>query len=208
MLVFVKQKLAFLSVPKTGSTSYETALRPHADIIFTKRYKHLTAGKFHNKLGPFLKKTMRLEPEVMAVMRDPVDQIRSWYKFRNPERMGDSTRSTGQMSFDEFVLDVIGDAPSETAMIGSQFGFLSIRDGTVPVHHLFAYERQPLIRGFLDDRFGQEITLKPRNISPDVDAPISPAVEQKLRAARPQEFDLYARIMDADGMLRAFPAQV
>jgi len=137
-------------------------------------------------------------------MRDPVDQIRSWYKFRNPERLGDDIRNTGQMSFDEYVLDVISDTPSEAAIIGSQFRFLSIRDGSVPVHHLFAYEQQGGIRGFLDDRFGEEIKIKPRNISPFVDAPISPDVEKKLRAARPQEFDLYARITDQGGVLRDF----
>lgn len=205
MLIFVKRKLAFFSVPKTGSTAYEMALRPHADMIFTKRYKHMTLGKFHNKLGPFLEKNFRTAPERMAVMREPVDQIRSWFKFRNPERMGDSSRSTGQMSFDEFVLDVISDTPSETAAIGSQFSFLSIRDDSVPVHYLFAYERQPLIRGFLENRFEEELNFKPRNVSPDVDAPISPEVERKLRAARPQEFDLYARILDADGVLNAHP---
>ncbi|SHJ35577.1 hypothetical protein SAMN05444000_107169 [Shimia gijangensis] len=204
MLVFVKQKLAFLSVPKTGSTAYETALRPQADIIFTKRYKHMTVGKFHNKTAPFLKKSLRLEPERIAVMRNPVDQIRSWYKFRSPERLGDDFRNTGQMSFDEFVLDVISDAPSPAACIGSQFGFLSIRDGSVPVHHLFAYEKQPLIRAFLAERFEEEIKLKPRNVSPHVYAPISPEVEQKLRIARAQEFDLYARIIDHDGVLRGF----
>ncbi len=206
MLVFVEQKLAFFSVPKTGSTAYETALRPRADIIYTKRYKHLTVGKFHNKVGPFLKRNMRLDPERMAVMRDPISQVRSWYKFRNPERLGDDVRNTGEMSFDEFVLDVISDEPSEPARIGSQIGFLSIRDGSVPVHHLFAYENQPQIRGFLAERFGEEIVIKPRNVSPEIDAPISADVEKKLRAARPKDFDLYARILDQGGALRNFPA--
>ena len=204
MLVFVEQELAFFSVPKTGSTAFETALRARADIIYTKRYKHMTVGKFHNKLGPFLKKTMRLNPERMAVMRDPIEQIRSWYKFRNPERLGDDIRNTGQMSFDEFVLDVISDTPSEAANIGSQIRFLSIRDGSVPVHHLFSYENQPQIRKFLTERFGEEMTIKPKNVSPDIDAPISVDVEQKLRAARTKEFDLYARIMDHGGVLRDF----
>jgi hypothetical protein len=33
--VFLKANLAFISVPKTGSTAYEIAMRPHADIVFT-----------------------------------------------------------------------------------------------------------------------------------------------------------------------------
>ena len=33
MLVFWKQKLVFLSVPKTGTTAFQHALAPHADIV-------------------------------------------------------------------------------------------------------------------------------------------------------------------------------
>ena len=33
MLVFWKQKLVILSVPKTGTTAIEAALAPHADIV-------------------------------------------------------------------------------------------------------------------------------------------------------------------------------
>ena len=35
MLVFYKERLAFLSVPKTGTTAYESALRPRADIVIS-----------------------------------------------------------------------------------------------------------------------------------------------------------------------------
>ncbi len=35
MLVFFKERLAFLSVPKTGTTAYETALRSRADLVIS-----------------------------------------------------------------------------------------------------------------------------------------------------------------------------
>ena len=35
MLVFYKERLAFLAVPKTGSTAYHTALRDRADLVVT-----------------------------------------------------------------------------------------------------------------------------------------------------------------------------
>nr|WP_239113353.1 hypothetical protein [Shimia biformata] len=194
--------MAFLSVPKTGTTAYEQALRKYADIVFTKRVKHMTVGKYHTRFAPFLEKSFGQRPERLAVMRDPIEQIRSWYRYRSAERLGRGRKSTGGLSFDEFVLDVISDRPPAYAGIGSQFKFLSIRDGSVPVHHLFLYENQPLLREFLEDRFEDEITFKERNVSPTVDAPLSRDVEKKLRAARPEEFALYARIQDAGGVLR------
>lgn len=201
MQVFLKANLAFISVPKTGSTAYEIAMRPHADIVFTKRLKHMTAGKFQNKFRPFLEDSFGRNPELMAVMRNPIDQIRSWYKYRSPERLGMEDRnSTGGMSFDEFVLEVISDDPAPCAGIGTQFGFLTVK-GETPVDHLFAYEHQPLIRGFIEERLGTTLNLKDKNVSPDIPAPISPEVEARLRKARAKEFALYERVLDADGVL-------
>lgn len=202
MQVFLKANLAFISVPKTGSTAYEIAMRPHADIVFTKRLKHMTAGKFHNKFRPFLEDSFGRNPELMAVMRNPVDQIRSWYKYRSPERLGMEDRhSTRGMSFDDYVLEVISDDPAPCAGIGQQFNFLTIK-GETPVNHLFAYENQPLIRGFIEDRLGTTLNLKDKNVSPDIAAPLSPEVEAKLRRARAAEFALYEAILDAGGVLR------
>ncbi|PSL19752.1 hypothetical protein CLV88_105175 [Shimia abyssi] len=204
VLVFFKQKLTMLAVPKTGTTAYETKLRPLADIAFRKGTKHMTMGKYHSRLAPFLQETYRQNPERLAVMRDPVDVIRSWYKYRSPDRMGDNPYCHGGVSFDEFVLDVISDNPSKPAGVGSQRAFLSIPGGIVPVHHLFAYEHQRALRDFLSERFEREIEPKPKNVSPSIPAPISPEVERKLRTARAPEFELYDQIIQAGGVLRAY----
>ncbi|MEP2534220.1 hypothetical protein [Shimia sp.] len=201
VLVFFKQNLAFLSVPKTGTTAFEIAMRPMADIVFTKGVKHMTVGKFHKRFAPFLKATYNVAPERLAVMRDPVDVIRSWYKYRSPDRMGDNPYCHGGVSFDEYVLDVISDKPSKAAGIGSQVSFLTLGNGAMPVHHLVAYDRQRLLRDFLAERFGKEIEPKPKNVSPEMPAEISPDTERKLRAARPAEFALFDRVLQADGML-------
>lgn len=204
MLVFFKQNLAFISVPKTGTTAYESLLRPRADIAFGKGAKHMTVGKFHDHFAPFLKDTYRLSPERVAVMRDPVDVIRSWYKYRSPERLGNKPTSHGGVSFDEYVLDVISNNPSRAAGVGNQLAFLAERDGIVPVHHLFAYAHQRKLRDFLSDRFGTEIQPKPKNVSPDIPAELSEDVDRKLRAARAAEFAFYDRIMQAGGVLRDY----
>lgn len=202
MLVFFKQNLTFFAVPKTGTTAYSMALKTHADIVFAKRVKHMTVGKYDSRFAPFLSKTFGLQPERLAVMRDPVDQLRSWYKYRSRRKLRDSDTSTDGLSFDAFVLDAISDTPTVSKGIGSQLRFLSVRDGSVPIDLLFAYEEQAMLRDFLEDRFEAELLLKPKNVSPDIPAPISPEVEAQLRAARPQEFALYARITEAGGMLR------
>jgi hypothetical protein len=201
MLVFSKQNLAFLAVPKTGTTAFEMALRPRADIILTKRRKHLTATRFHNKVAPFLADTFDLTVETMAVMRDPVEQIRSWYRYRSGPRQKGTQASTNGCSFDDFVLAVISDDPPPFAGIGSQFNFVTSGKGKVLVTHLFAYENQPVFHTFLAQAFGEEIVLKQKNVSPPANAPLSAPVEAKLRKARAEEFALYDRITAAGGHL-------
>ena len=205
MLIFSDQSLAFIAVPKTGTTAVEMALKPRADIAFSKQRKHMTAQRFHTKLAPFLLDTFSLAPERVAVIRDPVEQIRSWYRYRNGPRREGTARSTNGCSFDEFVLGVIADDPPAFAGIGSQYNMLTSGNlknaGDVLVHHLFAYENQPLFRGFLSERFEKEIVLKQKNVSPPADAPLDSAVEAQLRKVRAHEFDLYDRVLQASGHL-------
>ncbi|MCP4826294.1 MAG: hypothetical protein GY892_19595 [Shimia sp.] len=197
--------MAFLSVPKTGTTAYELALRKRADVVFTKRVKHMTIGKYHAKLAPFLKDTYGITPERVAVVRDPIDHARSWYKYRSPERMDHNNPTChGGVSFDDFLLDAISPHPSKAAGIGSQASFLSLGVGDVPVDHLFAYERQDLLQAFLRERFGDDVLPRQKNVSPTVEATLSPDVEAAFRRARPADFALYDKVVAAGGILREF----
>jgi len=206
MLIFSDQSLAFIAVPKTGTTAVEMALKPRADIAFSKQRKHMTAQRFHTKVAPFLLDVFALVPDRVAVMRDPIEQIRSWYRYRSGPRREGTVRSTNGCSFDEFVLGVISENPPAFAGIGSQYNMLSSGNlknaGDVLVHHLFAYESQPLFRRFLSERFEKDVVLKQKNVSPSAQAQLDPAVEAQLRKVRAHEFDLYDRVLQADGHLR------
>ncbi|MGA9253996.1 MAG: hypothetical protein WBV71_16280 [Roseobacter sp.] len=201
MLIFPESNLTYLAVPKTGSTAVEMALRPRAEIVFAKRRKHMNAQRYHSKVAPFLAKTFGIETETVAVMRDPVDQIRSWYKYRQRSEVAGQPRSTGALSFDDFVMAVTADEPPDFANIGSQHNFLTNRKGEVKVDHLFAYDNQPAFLDFLSRRLGVEVALKQKNVSPPIDAPLSDATLTVLKAARAQEFALYAQLTAAGGQL-------
>ncbi|MDQ2089472.1 hypothetical protein [Marimonas arenosa] len=202
MLVFFRENLALLAVPKTGTTAYEMALKRRADIIFAGRRKHANASFFHRKLGPFLKSAYGLTPERMAVIRQPIDHMRSWYRYRARDEIRGKPASTAAMTFDDFIEAALLKEPPECAKVGSQEGFLIMRRGQVPVHHLFAYDAQPLIRGFLEERFKRKLELKQYNVSPNIEAPLDPEVEARFRAAREKEFALYDRVKAAGGHLR------
>ena len=106
MLVFVDANIVLFAVPKTGSTAYHMALRGKADISLANKagLKHMTARKYDRDFGPYLAQAHGLTPERVAVMRDPLEQLRSWYRYRqDPKRKGAGNSAAG-LSFDDFVL--------------------------------------------------------------------------------------------------------
>ena len=101
----------------------------------------------------------------------------------------------------EAVMAVTADELPDYANIGSQHNFLTNRKGCVKVDHLFAYENQPAFLAFLSERLRFQVVLKQKNVSPPIDAPLSEAALKVLKAARPEEFELYAQLMAAGGRL-------
>lgn len=192
MLVFSEQNLVFFSVPKTGSTAMEVALKPWADIAFYKHRKHTPVGRYQRKIAPFLSAAYDLCPETMAVIRAPLEHLRSWYRYR---------AATLEVDFDGFVRAVMSSDPPDWARIGSQYRFLTGPDGTLGITHLFAYENQTVLRNWLNERMSAEITFKPQNVSPNVPTPISQTTYEQFAEHYADEVSLHARVLAASGHL-------
>lgn len=202
MLVFFEANLTYLAVPKTGTTAVETALQHRADIAFMRGRKHMTAQRYRNRVAPFLARTFGARPETVAVMRAPVDQIGSWYRYRARGDIDLGEKSTRGCSFDEFVRAMIGSNPPPFADCGSQFRFLTNKRGQLLVDHLFAWEARGRFLDFLAGRLGEQVSLEDCNVSPPLDTRLSPEVEASLRRARVREFALHDRLMAEGGYLR------
>ncbi len=203
MLVFLRHKITFLATPKTGTTAVEMALKPRAEIVFSKNRKHITALRYARKIAPFLEDTFGVRPASVAVMREPVDQIRSWYKYRSQKRLDGTALSTRDISFDQFVLEVVSDNPPERARIGRQFNFLTDGKTQVMTDHIFAYETQERFLMFLSEHLQHPVDIPARNVSPKVAAPLEPATLALLRKIRAEDFILYDEVVSKGGHLQS-----
>lgn len=201
MLVISDANIAILAVPKTGSTALEGALRQDADMIFTRGRKHITAQRFRNRFAPFLERTFGTRLETVAVMREPLDQLRSWFCYRSQPRHAHTPKSTQEMTFAQFVKAVLKDTPPNYAKIGSQFRFLTDSHGGLSVTHLFSYDAQPKLLDFLSHRVGYDVTLARENVSPHRDTTLPAKLEKRLRTERAQDFALFNRLTAANGYL-------
>lgn len=197
MLVFSKAKLVFLSVPKTGSTAYQAALAPHAAMVVTDppELKHAPVFRYNRFFRPALEKFIGAPLDVVAVMREPVDWLGSWYRYRRRPFLQGQRKSTRDMSFDAFVDAYTRGEKPPFANVGSQAKFLEPQKNGTAVTHLFRYEDQAGLRAFLQDRLGVTIDMLDReNVSPPMPLELSDATRAKLHRKCPQEFELYHAI--------------
>lgn len=163
MMVFLRENLVFFAIPKTGTTAIEAALAGRASIVLRDppHVKHMTVASYARVLRPLLK----ADHEMMAIIRHPLDWHGSNYRYRTRAALRGSARSTAGMSFAAFIEALLPEEGAEPE--GSQSKFLSLPDGSCPVQHLFRYEAQEKILGFLRARFGADLVLERLNVSPE-----------------------------------------
>ena len=145
MLVFWKEKLVILAVPKTGTTALAKALGSSADIVINDppELKHAPLYRYNRFFRPMFEKACKQEHmDVMAIMREPVSWLGSWYRYRQRGFLDGKPTSTRGISFDEFVQAYLSDDRPPFANVGSQAKFLEPRPNGTQVSHLFRYEDQ------------------------------------------------------------------
>lgn len=192
MLVFWDQRLVFLATPKTGSTSIATALESLAALSIQRPpvLKHTNVQRFHRFVGPYLRAASGADFTTIALMREPLDWLGSWYRFRKREDVGDPKNSTEGMSFDAFARAYCARPQPEFANVGAQSRFLA-PEGRQPVDRIFRYDRIDQFVHFLEERLGCEILLPHVNVSPPAELGLAPETEALLRKTMARDLELY-----------------
>ncbi|WP_135507469.1 sulfotransferase family 2 domain-containing protein [Roseovarius aestuariivivens] len=198
MLVFSNDKLVFLSVPKTGTTAYEAALATRASIVVRDppELKHAPVFRYHRFFRPALEKFVGEDFDILAVMRDPIDWLGSWYRYRRRSGMEGTRNSTYEISFDAFVQAYMQPDRPAFANVGSQAKFLEPHKNGTGVTHLFRYEDQAGLTKFLADRLGVAVETRRLNESPPGETSLSPETEARFRDMFAAEYQLYDGIRD------------
>lgn len=189
-----------LAVPKTGTTALEGALAPRASMVLRDppELKHAPVYRYGRFLAPLFEKVGG-ELETLAVVREPVDWLSSWYRYRLRDALAGEANSTRGLSFDAFVEDYCRGRPPPHAQVGSQAKFLLDGEGRLGVDHLFRYDDQAGLLAFLEARLQTPIAPRRVNVSPDGHTALSDRVRDKLRRKRPDEFRVYAMARQAAG---------
>lgn len=194
MLIFWDQRLVFLATPKAGSTAIAMALESLASTSIQRPeiMKHTNIAHFHRHVGPWLEAQAGEAFTTVAIMREPVEWLRSWYRFRLRDDHDDPKHAMEGVSFADFAAQYAADGGPQNLQIGSQTKFLKSSDTSVD--RIFRYENIDRFVEFWEDRLDCAIELPRANVPPSVDVDLTHAEEQHLRKAMHQDLQLYSQI--------------
>lgn len=156
--------------------------------------KHAPVYRYNRFFHPMFSKACKADMDLMAVMREPISWLGSWFRYRQRPFMKGKKNTTHGLSFDDFVSAYCEDKQPGFANVGSQAKFLEPRPNGVGVKYFFRYEDPDSLNDFLRERLGLSVDTKKVNVSPPMELSLSPDIEARLREVHKAEFDLYESI--------------
>lgn len=198
MLIFWDAGLVLLAVPKTGTQALEAALAPHADLVFRNppRFKHMRLTWAQKALPRFLGREDFKRFRTVAVVREPIDWLGSWYRYRRRDALAGREVSTRDIDFATFLEAHIADPVPAFADVGSQARFVQGADGVPEVDFLFAYEQMDRLIDFFEEMLSEKIELERRNVSPPAALDAPEEVVERVRMELIADCALHAAVLD------------
>jgi len=194
MLIFWEKRLVFLATPKAGSTAIEAALEGLANLAVQRpaELKHTNLRTYRHHIEPWLHSITGEKFTTIALMREPISWLQSWYRFRLRDDGDDPDHTMIGMSFADFAAACADPAGSAIAQVGTQSDFLTTTIDRVD--RIFRYEEIESFTHFLEDRLDCGISLPRVNVPPAVDVSLSPGQAEQLRRVMADDFALYASL--------------
>lgn len=218
MIFLYHARLLILSQPKTGTTALDNALATRASIVVNNppQLKHIQYRKFMQLVAPWIKAQAgldRSEYEVVSVMREPVDWLGSWYRYRSREQLKDANNMkqrgnyTGDVTFETFIQEVLKPKRerqpyANLGFPGTPCGIAMTGDGAVGVDRIYPYEDLSGLYELIEERTKKPVELDKMNVSPTGDMTLSAETRAKLVEKWRFVFDLHSSLK-RDGSLDA-----
>lgn len=210
MIFLYRAKLVILSQPKTGTTALDSALAPRASVAVNgpPELKHMSYRKFMKFIAPWIESQTglaRRDYDVVSVMREPVDWLGSWYRYRTREGLNNrgskrAANYTGNVSFSQFVLGVCKPKREQPnyARINSPCSVALNGENSIGVDRIYPYEDLSGFYEMIEERSGKSVDTKQMNASPEMKLELSDEARAKIREKLAFAFDLHG-LLRRDG---------
>lgn len=161
-----------LSMPKCASTSLVRSLQGRAELLLriNPRLKHMNCRSFHNVMAPVLASAgyERESYELVSLYREPTAWVESWWRYRQRPALAseDSSKFTGDVSFEEFVGRYVDADPRPGTLRGRPARFISLSDRLdIGVDRLFALEQPEVWQRWINEKVSGGVDIKVDNRS-------------------------------------------
>ena len=212
MLIGVKKRFVFIANSKTASTSIESTLVTHAEI---------QRGGYSQRKHIYLRNAL-IEYDFLfgrkgfgidrfftfGVMRDPVDWITSWYRYRKGNKV--ESPLPPKMSLAEFwaLNDWNRSFPDGTPRLQRSF-FTDANDNPI-VDYIIPYEALDSHFAVICRALKVNAPLREENVSALKEAEVPPALAEEMRAFYANDYALRAQIpqINAAGLAKLAARQI
>ena len=194
-----------LEVPKTGSLALRAMLAPYTLPLSDQAARHIGVEGYLRNHAPMLTESLGQSPQTVAVLRDPLERMQSWYRYRRRPQLKGLPASTHNVSFEAFILAYLDGTRRQMANVGRQDRFVGWNGRQARVDHLFDYEQLPKLEAFLSVRIGQPLSLPDKNKTPhgvQADYTLTKATLDRFQAENLAEIILYHEVATAGHMAR------
>lgn len=196
MIIAPTHGFVLLSVPKVASTSLDAALAAfHEEPPGTAPAKHQNVVSFHRHTVSKIEGLGfgREAYEVVALFREPVGWLESWWRYRQRPDVRDNNaeRWTGDRSFAEFVRLFLDDKEA-TGIKGRPARFIA-GDAALGarVDRLFAVDRPEVWTAWFAERVGSPLDVPRRNRAGSrAPTDLPDTLAQELRSWFAPEYDV------------------
>lgn len=210
MIFLHRARLVILSQPKTGTTSLVSALSHRASIAINNppQLQHMHYSDFMTFVAPWIQERTglaRKHYEVVSVMREPLDWLGSWFRYRTRDALrdgkpGKQRHYSGNVEFDTFVRQVLKPKNKRKAYahVGKPYSVAIDAEGAIGCDRVFPYEDLSVLYEIIEERTRQPLVLERMNVSPKADLMISDETREALEESWQVAFDLH-RSLTKDG---------
>ena len=203
MLIFVNQGLIVYAMPKTGTTSIDRAIGRNASIKLSgtgdNGLKHINSKKFIKWRRTLRKEFPKQTFISCCVMREPLDRLNSWYRYRSREEIKNKENYVGNLTFDEYLNKICDDNERKSSRynLNSQSRFI-ISKKKVGIDRIFPYLKINEFTDFISLKLNKKIKLPRKNISPKISSSKLEVSKETLKRLNPYislDVNLYNEIL-------------
>lgn len=188
MLAAPKYGFVYLAARKTGSTAIQKAFHRHAQLVTNgpPSLKHVDATEFEQRWAAVLLDHgyPRSDYETVCSVREPVDAVLSWWRYRSRPAIEGRPGYVGDKSFAEFA----------ESIVSGEVRLVTAAEFTVGgVDRVFRHDHVDRLVDWMRNKVGKRVPVEQANVSPPRVAEIPASTRHLLEEFFAADLEIYAR---------------